>query len=217
MPMPQFGWQPQVSWPHSRSGPWTTSAQSVKVPMNEIGNQSRIGSPMPVCVLHVVREVRQRVALRLPALVGDLLVAAGEAHRLEREEVDLPRVVERELDDAADLLVVDAVDDRDDRHDVDAGAPEVLDRAQLDVEQVADAAVRVGGIADAVELQVGVAQARLRRPRARTRDSWRTRCRWSPPAPSCSRPCARSGPRRGSTARSSARRPRTAPTSAGAA
>ena len=48
MPMPQFGWQPQVSWPHSRSGPWTTSAQSVKVDMNEIGNQSRIGSPRPV-------------------------------------------------------------------------------------------------------------------------------------------------------------------------
>ena len=48
MPMPQFGWQPQVSCPHSRSGPCTTSAQSVKVDMNEIGNQSRIGSPMPV-------------------------------------------------------------------------------------------------------------------------------------------------------------------------
>ena len=85
-------------------------------------------------------------------------------HRLERQEVDLLRVVERELDDAADLLVVDAVDDRDDRDDVDAGAVEVLDRAQLDVEQVADAAVRVGRVADAVELEVGVAQARLRRP-----------------------------------------------------
>ena len=60
---------------------------------------------------------------------------------------------------AADLLVVDAVDDRHDRDDVDAGAVQVLDRAQLDVEQVADAAVRVGGVADAVELQVGVAQA----------------------------------------------------------
>ena len=168
-------------------------------------------------VLHVVRQVRQRVALRLPALGRDLLVAAGERHRLEREEVDLARVVERELDDAADLLVVDAVDDRDDRHDVDARAPEVLDRAQLDVEQVADAAVRVGGVADAVELQVGVAQARPSRPRARTRGSWRTRCRWSPPARCCSRPSGRSGPRRGSRARSSARRPRTAPTSGAAA
>jgi hypothetical protein len=48
MPMPQFGWQPQVTLPHSLSGALTVSAQSVKVPMNEIGNQSRIGSPRPV-------------------------------------------------------------------------------------------------------------------------------------------------------------------------
>ena len=48
MPMPQLGWQPQVRLPHSLSGPLTTSAQSVNVPMNEIGNQSRIGSPRPV-------------------------------------------------------------------------------------------------------------------------------------------------------------------------
>ena len=114
-------------------------------------------------VLHVVRQVRQRVALRGAALRRDFLVAAGERHRLERQEVDPLRVVERELDDAADLLVVDAVDDRDDRDDVDAGAVEVLDRAQLHVEQVADAAVRVGGVADAVELQVRVAQTRFGR------------------------------------------------------
>ena len=48
MPMPQFGWQPQVRLPHSEVGPWTRSAQSVNVLMNEIGNQSRTGWPMPV-------------------------------------------------------------------------------------------------------------------------------------------------------------------------
>ena len=136
-----------------------------------VGEAAHEGNREPVAdrladaglVLHVVRQVRQRVALRVAALVGDLLVAAGERHRLEREEVDLLRVVERELDDAADLLVVDAVDDGDDRHDVDAGAVQVLDRPQLDVEQVADAAVRVGRVADAVELEVGVAQAGLGR------------------------------------------------------
>src|SRR3989339_619623 len=53
--------------------------------------------------------------VRLPhsAPGRDLLVAARERHGLEREEVDLSRVVERELDDPPDLLVVDAVDDRD--------------------------------------------------------------------------------------------------------
>ena len=114
-------------------------------------------------VLHVVRQVRQRVALRRAALRRHLLVAAGERYRLERQEADLLRVVDRELDDAADLLVVDAVDDRHHRNDVDARAPQVLDRPQLDVEEVADQPVRVRGVADAVELQVGVAQTRLGR------------------------------------------------------
>ena len=70
---------------------------------------------------------------------------------------------QRELDDRPDLVVVDAVDDGDDEADVDAGRVEVLDRAQLDVEEVADLAVRVGLLADAVELQVGDAQAGLAR------------------------------------------------------
>ena len=108
-------------------------------------------------LLHVVRQVRQRVALRPTPLVRDLFVAAGEADRLERQEVDLLRVVERELDDAPDLLVVDPVHNRDDRHDIDAGTVQVFDRAQLHVEQVADAPVRVRGVADAVGLEVGVA------------------------------------------------------------
>jgi hypothetical protein len=40
---------------------------------------------------------------------------------------------------------------------------QVLDGAQLDVEEIADAAMRVGGVADAVELQVRVAQTGLSR------------------------------------------------------
>ena len=74
-------------------------------------------------LLHVVRQVRQRVALCLPALVGDFFVAARERHRLKREEADSLRVVQRELNDPADLLVVDAVDDRRHRHDLDARFP----------------------------------------------------------------------------------------------
>ena len=168
-------------------------------------------------VLHVVREVRQRVALRGAALGRHLSSRPVKRHRLEREEVDLLGVVERELDDPADLLVVDAVDDRHDRHDVDAGAVEVLDRAQLDVEQVADAAVRVGRVADAVELQVGVAQARLGRFLRELRtlgelDAVGRRLH------AVVADLARVADRvEEATARSSARRPRTAPTSAGAA
>jgi hypothetical protein len=106
-----------------------------------------------------VGEVRQRIALRRPAFRRDLLVAAGEAHGLERQEVDPPGVVERELDDPADLLVVQAVDDRDDGHDIDARVVQVLDRAQLHVEEISDAPVRVGRVADAVELQIRVAES----------------------------------------------------------
>ena len=112
-------------------------------------------------ILHVVREVRERVALRRPPFVRNLLVAPGERHRLERQEVDLLWIVEGELDDPADLLVVHAVDDGRDRNDVDAGRMQVLNRPQLDVEQVADQAVRIGGVANPVELQVRVTEARL--------------------------------------------------------
>src|SRR5262249_42443221 len=83
----------------------------------------------------------------------------GEADGLEAEEADRLRVVERELDDASDLFVVDAIDNGDDGNDFNAGFVQVLDGLQLDVEEIADGAVRVGGVANAVELQVGVAEA----------------------------------------------------------
>ena len=63
MPMPQFGWQPQLNWPQSAFGPWTRSAKSENVLMKEIGNQSRVGFAEPGLILHVVRQVRQRIAL----------------------------------------------------------------------------------------------------------------------------------------------------------
>ena len=94
----------------------------------------------------------------MTALIGDLFVASGEGDRLEREEADPLRVVERELDDASHLLVVDAVDDGGDRNDFDTCFVQVVDGLQLYVEQVADLAVRVGRVADAVELKVDVAE-----------------------------------------------------------
>ena len=60
-----------------------------------------------------------------------------------------------------DLLVVDAVDDGGDGNDFDAGFVEVVDGLELDVEEVADLAVGVGGVADAVELEIDVAEAGL--------------------------------------------------------
>ncbi len=106
-----------------------------------------------------MRQMRKRVALGGAAIVGYSFVAAGEADRLEAQEADRLRIVERELDDSSDLLVVDAVHDRDHRNDFNSGLVQVFDRLQFHVEQVADQAMRIGCVADAVELQVGVAHA----------------------------------------------------------
>src|SRR6266478_1993095 len=51
VPTPQFGWQPQESEPHCDSLPLTMSANPANVEMNEIGNQSRVGSTLPTCAL----------------------------------------------------------------------------------------------------------------------------------------------------------------------
>ena len=109
--------------------------------------------------LQVFREVRQGVALGVALLVRDLFVAAGEGDGLERDEADLVAVLQRELHDRADLIVVDGIDDRHDEADIDASGMEVLDGAQLDVEQVAHLSVRVRRLRDAVELQIRDAHA----------------------------------------------------------
>ena len=49
VPTPQFGWQPQLTWPHCACGPCAKSAASTKLPITEIGNQSRVGSVIPTC------------------------------------------------------------------------------------------------------------------------------------------------------------------------
>ena len=60
-------------------------------------------------------------------------------------------------------MVVDGVDDRHHEADVDPRGVAILDRAQLDVEEIADLAMSVRRFADAVELEVGDAQAGLAR------------------------------------------------------
>ena len=100
------------------------------------------------------------------------------------------RIIERELNDAAHLLVVDAVDDGGHRNDIDAVAVEILDGPQLHVEQIAHQPVRVSGIADAVELQVGVAETGGGSFLAQLRTLSELDSVSGPPARSGSRPCA---------------------------
>ena len=167
-------------------------------------------------ILHVMREVRQRVALRRAAFVCDFFVAASKGNRLEREERNLFRIIQRELNDRAHLLVVHAVDDRDHRNNVDAVRVQIFNGLQLHVEEVADRAMGIRRIADAVELQVRVTQTRLRRSSGKTPDSLaefnavRRRLHavaWP------NQLCGRISPRRGRMATASAHRLKIAPTS----
>ncbi len=67
------------------------------------------------------------------------------------------------------------------RMDVDAGGVEVLDGAALHVEEVADLAVRVGRVVDAVELEVGHAEAAFFASMA----SWRSCANMTPLVAHC--------------------------------
>ena len=88
------------------------------------------------------------------------LVAAGEAHRLEAHDGDLVGVGDGKVDDRPDLVVVVAVDHGvDDEHHVDPRGVQVLDGALLHVEEIADLAMRVRLVGDAVELEVREAEA----------------------------------------------------------
>src|SRR5687767_6320549 len=103
--------------------------------------------------------MRQRVTLLQTTLLSDQLVAAGERHRLERDERDLLRILECETDDRSDLVVVDPVDQRGDENDVDTCFVKIVDRTKFHVEQVADLPMRVCIVADSVELQIHESQS----------------------------------------------------------
>src|SRR5579884_1325562 len=135
--------------------------------VREVGERTHEADGEPVAngfadsglLLHVVRQMGKSVALGFPALVGNRLVTSGKGDRLEREERNLLRIIERELDNVTNLLVVDTVQNRDDRNDVDARRPKIFNGPQLYIEQVAYRAVRVGRIADSIELQVRVPES----------------------------------------------------------
>src|ERR1700741_1424441 len=95
-------------------------------------------------------------------MLGDLFVATGERNRLERQERNLLRIVERETNDRTDLIVVDTVYERRHQDDLDAGFVKIIDSSHLHVEQIAYLAVTVGIVADTVKLQVHVTQSGFR-------------------------------------------------------
>ncbi len=103
--------------------------------------------------------MRQRVSLTQATFRGDVFISSRKRHRLERDERDLFRIVHGEPDDRTHLVVIDAVDQCDDEDDLNASLMQVIDGLQLHVEQVADLAMAVRVVADAVKLKVGISKA----------------------------------------------------------
>src|SRR6185312_6934297 len=136
---------------HSHADPavWMAAAAQLSPfggrPMHQIreireGAHERDREPVPnrlahaYLILHGMRQMRERKALRHAALVRDCLVAASEGNGLEGQERNFLRIIQRELDDLAHLLVVNAVDDRRDRDNLDARLVQIVDGLQLHVE-----------------------------------------------------------------------------------
>src|SRR5437868_6380341 len=103
-------------------------------------------------VLHVMRQVRESITLRHAALIGNRFIAAGKGNRLEREERNDSGIIQRKLDNVADLLVVDSVYDGSHRNDVHSSVVQVVNGLHLHIEQVPDLAMLIGGITDSIEL-----------------------------------------------------------------
>src|SRR5207302_9518298 len=104
-------------------------------------------------VFYVVGQMAKGVTLGLAPLIGDFLIAAGERYRLEAQEADGLGVIERELDDAAHLFIVDAVHDGGNRNNLHSCFVQVVDGAQLYIKQIADLTMGIGGITNSVKLQ----------------------------------------------------------------
>ena len=98
VPMPQFGWQPHLSAPHSARPAGEGPSGRRTAPSADSGNQSRIGFGRR----RAGRAGRAPGARACSAASSrssslDVLVAPGEAHRLERDDRDLVGVLDREV------------------------------------------------------------------------------------------------------------------------
>ncbi len=107
--------------------------------------------------------MRKCVALPQPALRSNVFVPTSERNRLEADERNFLGIFHRELHDSANLIVVHVVDDGHDENDFDSGFVHVFNCAKFYVEQIANLAMAVRIVADAVELQIGVTHTRFER------------------------------------------------------
>src|SRR5215470_12925168 len=91
----------------------------------------------------------------------NLFVPAGERDRLEGDGLNLIDVSNGKIDNIADIVIVDAVDDRVHQSDFHSYPRHVFDRLKFYVEEIADTAMLVLFLRRSIKLQIGAVQTRL--------------------------------------------------------
>src|SRR5207249_5964440 len=97
-----------------------------------------------------------------PAFLWNVFIAAVKGDRLEGNESNLLGVVHREANDRPDLVVIHPIDECYHKNDFNPRFVEIVDRPQLDVEQIANLAMAIRVVANAVKLQIAKPQTGFR-------------------------------------------------------
>src|SRR6185369_15756878 len=94
-------------------------------------------------ILHVVRQMRQGVALLQATMFSDFFVTTCKGNRLERKERNLLRIVESKTNNRTDLVVVDSINQGRNENDLHSRFVQVIDGAHLHIEEVANLPVTI--------------------------------------------------------------------------
>jgi hypothetical protein len=93
--------------------------------------------------------------MEMSSRVINLFITAGEGNRLERDRLNLVDIANCKINDRADIVVVDVIQDRVDQSNLHSGLGHVFDRLELHIEQVTDIPMRILFFRRAIELKVG--------------------------------------------------------------
>src|SRR5262245_15227998 len=99
--------------------------------------------------------------MQLASGLVNLFVATGKRNRLEGDRLDLINVANGEIDNSANVVIIDVVHDRVHERDFYSYPCHVLDRLKLYVKEIADTAMLVLFLRRAIKLQIRAVQTRL--------------------------------------------------------
>src|SRR5262245_48719979 len=94
-----------------------------------------------------------------PSDLVNILVAARKGDRLKRDRLNFVDVLNCKIDDIANVVIVDAIDDRVDERHFHSDARHVFDRLKLDIKQISDTTMLVLFLSRTIKLQVCAVQS----------------------------------------------------------